>query len=143
MAKSDLQLLGNKAAAREVAAARTRFNEALAARDLSVIADSLSEEAVLVPGDDAQLICGREAQLEAWRSIFQTMPDVSYVRLAQRIEIGDCDTLAAETGRWKGAWSSEGMNIRYNGRYFAKWRLDGLIWRLEAETFVTLRRQSV
>ena len=142
MAKSDLQLLGNKAAARDVAAARTRFNDALASRDLSVIADSLSEDAVLVPGDDAQLIAGREAQLEAWRSIFTNMPDVSYIRMAQRIEIGDCDTLAAETGRWKGAWSSEGLGIRYNGRYFAKWRLDGLVWRLEAETFVTLRRQS-
>jgi ketosteroid isomerase-like protein len=138
----DVQLLGDKAQARMVAAARSDFNEALAARDILAIRSFLDETVVLVPGDEAQLIQGRAAQIEAWQGLFEAMPDVSYVRSPQRIEIGDCGTLAAETGRWRGAWSAQGMQIKYNGRYFAKWRFDEAAWKLEAETFVTLRRQG-
>ena len=36
----------------------------------------------------------------------------------------------------------DGMQIRYSGRYFAKWRFDGLAWQIEAETFVTLKRSG-
>jgi len=143
MAKSDIQLLGDKAKARQIADVREGFNEALKARDLEAIKSALTSDVLLVPGDDAKLIDGREAQLEAWQSIFSNMPDVQYKRSPQRIEVGDCQSLAAETGRWQGQWSSEGMGIAYNGRYFAKWRFDGLNWRIEAETFVTLRRQAV
>ena len=95
-----------------------------------------------MPGDDAVLIEGREAQLQAWQSIFTNMPDVTYVRSPARIEIGEDGELAAETGRWRGAWSSEGFSIRYTGRYFAKWRFDGVRWVIEAEVFVTLKRQT-
>jgi ketosteroid isomerase-like protein len=139
---TDVQLLGDKAQARMVASARGDFNEALAARDILAIRSFLTDNVMLVPGDEAQLIQGRDAQIEAWQGLFQSMPDVAYLRSPQRIEIGDCGTLAAETGRWRGAWSAEGMQIKYNGRYFAKWRLDGAGWRIEAETFVTLRRQG-
>ena len=139
--KIDIQLLGEKTAARAIATARTEFNTALAARDMDAIAAVLAEAVTLVPGDDAVLIEGRQAQLEAWQSIFTNMPDVSYVRTPARIEIGEDGELAAETGRWRGAWSSEGFSIRYTGRYFAKWRFDGASWVIEAEVFVTLKRQ--
>ncbi|WP_417310371.1 nuclear transport factor 2 family protein [Devosia sp.] len=139
---AEVQLVGDKAAARAVAAARAQFNAALAARDMAVIAETLSDAVTLVPGDDAVLITGREAQLEAWQSIFTNMPDVSYVRAPARIEIGEDGELAGETGRWRGAWSSEGFSIRYSGRYFAKWRFDGVRWTIEAEIFVTLKRQG-
>ena len=60
-AKSDTQLLGDKAAARAIAAARAEFNAALESRALKAIATHLAEDAVLVPGDEAQLITGRDA----------------------------------------------------------------------------------
>ncbi len=139
-AGSETQLLGDKAAARAVLSARQAFNEALALRSLRAIETCLSEDVILVPGDDAQLIQGRKAQLEAWQGIFEQMPDVAYLRSPARIEIGECGGLAAETGRWTGSWSMDGMQIRYAGRYFAKWRFDGLAWLIEAETFVTMKR---
>lgn len=135
-------MLGDKAAARAIASARADFNAALTARDMKAISAILAEAVTLVPGDDAVLIEGREAQLQAWESIFTNMPDVSYVRTPGRIEIGADGELAAETGRWRGAWSSEGFAIRYTGRYFAKWRFDGERWLIEAEVFVTLKRQA-
>lgn len=136
----DIQLTGDKTAARDVLARREAFNRALELRALGEIADVLGEDVTLVPGDDAQLIAGREAQLEAWRSIFASMPDVSYVRSPARIDVAEDGALAAETGRWRGTWSAERLSVRYSGRYFAKWRHDGLAWRIEAETFVTLKR---
>jgi ketosteroid isomerase-like protein len=139
---AELQLLGDKAAGRAIAAARAGFNAALLARDMDAIGSVLADAVTLVPGDDAVLIEGRPAQLDAWRSIFTNMPDVSYVRTPARIEIGEDGELAAETGRWRGAWSSEGFSIRYSGRYFAKWRFDGASWMIEAEIFVTLKRQG-
>lgn len=138
--KPDTQLVGDKFAARSVLSARQAFNEALEMRALGAIEACLAEDVILVPGDEAQLIQGRPAQLQAWQGIFEQMPDVAYVRTPSRIEIGECGGLAAETGRWTGAWSMDGMQIRYSGRYFAKWRFDGAAWQIEAETFVTLKR---
>ena len=142
-AKTDAQLLGDKAAARAIAAARADFNAALDSHSLDSIARHLAENALLVPGDEAQLISGRSDQLAAWASIFEQMPDVSYVRTPARIEVCEDGQLAAETGRWKGAWSTEGFAIRYSGRYFAKWRCsEAGHWQIEAETFVTLKRSG-
>ncbi len=140
LVKSDIQLVGDKSAARAIAAARADFNAALESRALKAIACHLVEDVILVPGDEAQLITGRDAQLEAWSSIFSQMPDVSYVRSPARIEVCEDSHLAAETGRWKGAWSSDGFVIRYSGRYFAKWRRVDGVWQIEAETFVTMKR---
>ena len=138
----DVQLVGEKAAARAVAAARTAFNDALAARDLAGIEAALCETASLVPGDEAELIPSRAAQLDAWRSIFSQAPDAHYVRSPARIEIAEDGRLAAETGRWRGGWSVDGLAVRYFGRYFAKWRLDGVAWRIDSEIFITLKRST-
>jgi len=32
--------------------------------------------------------------------------------------------------------------VRYAGRYFAKWRLEGDDWRIAAEVFITLSRET-
>jgi len=137
---ADIQLTGDNATAKQIAAARTAFNQALSDRDYSGIEAALCEDCTLVPGDDAELMAGRSAQLDAWRSIIGQAPDVSYVRTPMRIDVGEDGLLAAETGRWKGQWSAHGVAVRYSGRYFAKWRLDGDDWRIASEVFVTLKR---
>lgn len=136
----DVQLLGDKVAGREIARLRDTFNEAIASQDLDGIRAVLDEAAILVPGDDAALINGRDAQIEAWVSIFGQCEQVGYIRSPVRIEIAEEGHLAAETGRWKGGWLIGGMRIDYSGRYFAKWRRDEDGWRIAAETFVTIRR---
>ncbi|HAQ36242.1 MAG TPA: nuclear transport factor 2 family protein, partial [Alphaproteobacteria bacterium] len=57
----DIQLIGDKGAARAIASVRAAFNTALETRSLRAIAECLSEGATLVPGDDARLIAGRDA----------------------------------------------------------------------------------
>lgn len=133
----DVQMTGDRAAGRDIAASRARFNAALAQRDFDAIAQALAEDCTLTPGDEADLIAGRDAQLDAWRSIFAQAPDVTYVRTPQRIDVAENGELAAETGRWRGAWSSGGVSQRCSGKYFAKWSL-GDHWRIVAEVYVTL-----
>jgi ketosteroid isomerase-like protein len=140
--KSDIQFFGDKSAAREIASRRAVFNTAIKARDLDTIETVLAENAVLVPGDDAQLILGRAAQLSAWLTIFSDTTEAGYIRSPQRIEVNAEDRLAAEQGRWTGGWVSGGMRVAYDGRYFAKWKHNGLEWRIEAEVFVTMKREG-
>ncbi|MDF1768761.1 nuclear transport factor 2 family protein [Maricaulis sp.] len=135
----DVQLVGDKPSARMIFSRRADFNQALIDRDLEAIRAVLGEHSVLVPGDEAQLIVGRDAQLEAWQTIFSSTEDVMYQRSPARIEVAEDGHLAAETGRWKGGWTSEGFQIRYTGRYFAKWRHTDDGWEIEAETFVTMK----
>lgn len=140
---SDIQITGDKSTGRLIAARRGGFNQALADRDFTAIADVLCADCTLVPGDDAELMAGREAQLEAWQFLVNQSPDMSYVRSPQRIDVGEDGLLAAEVGRWKGGWTAQGVKVSYSGRYFAKWRLDGDDWKINSEVFVTLKRDGL
>ena len=137
---AEVQASGDKTIARRIATARAAFNAAIARRDYQAISEVLCEDCALVPGDDAQLLVGRDMQLEAWQSIVRQAPDAIYVRTPSRIDVSDDHLLAAETGRWKGGWSSDGFQVHYTGRYFAKWRLEGDDWKIASEIFVTLKR---
>ncbi|XBQ15335.1 MAG: nuclear transport factor 2 family protein [Oceanicaulis sp.] len=138
----DVQMTGDRTAAREIAAARAAFNQALADRDYGAVEAVLCADCTLTPGDDAALIDGREAQIEAWRSLVSQAPDVAYVRAPRRIDVAEDGRLAAETGRWRGAWSSDGVGMRYSGAYFAKWRFEADGWKIASEVFVTLSRAA-
>ena len=81
---ADVQLTGDKAAAKQIAAARAAFNQALAARDFEAIEAALCADCTLVPGDDAELMAGRDTQLDAWRSLIAQAPDVSIEIRCQR-----------------------------------------------------------
>jgi len=139
---ADVRIAGDKAIGQQIVAARLAFNQALVDRDYDAIAQALCEDCTLVPGDDAELMAGRTAQLEAWRSLIGQAPDTRYVRTPMRIDVGDDGLLAAETGRWKGDWSAQGYKFGFSGRYFAKWRLDGDHWKIASEVFVTLKREG-
>ena len=136
----DLQLTGDRAAARAIAQRRAGFNLAIQTRDWAAAEAVLAEDVVLVPGDDAESLLGRAAQMEAWRAITAQAADAVYVRNPRRIDVSEDGALAAETGAWTGGWSLPGIEVRYAGRYFAKWRLGADGWVIASEVFVTLRR---
>jgi len=138
----DVRVTGDKALGQQIAATRAAFNQALADRDFDGIASALCEDCALVPGDDAALMSGRQAQLDAWKSLIAQAPDVRYVRAPMRIDVAEDGQLAAEAGRWSGDWSSEGFQVSYTGRYFAKWRREGEDWKIASEVFVTLKRSG-
>ncbi len=120
----------------EISARRTAFNEAIAARQIEVIADVLADDVVLVTGTDSVVFAGREAQLAIWRDDFGDVRRAVYVRTPDCIRVFSVAPIALEYGRWRGEREVARENYAI-GRYTAKWRrIDGS-WRLEAEVFAT------
>lgn len=120
----------------EIFARRTAFNEAIAARQIEVIADVLADDVVLVTGTDSIVFAGREAQLATWRDDFRDGRRAVYVRTPDCIRVFGVTPIALEYGRWRGEREVARENFAI-GRYTAKWRrIDGA-WRLEAEIFAT------
>ncbi len=119
-----------------ILARRTAFNEAIAAREIEVIADVLADDVVLVTGTDSVVFAGREAQLATWRDDFRDVRRAVYVRTPDCIRVFGVTPIALEYGRWRGEREVARENFAI-GRYTAKWRrIDGA-WRLEAEVFAT------
>ncbi len=120
----------------EIFARRTAFNEAIAARQIEVIADVLADDVVLVTGTDSVVFAGREAQLATWRDDFGDGRRAVYVRTPDCIRVFSVTPIALEYGHWRGEREVARDNFAI-GRYTAKWRrIDGA-WRLEAEIFAT------
>jgi len=120
----------------EILARRTAFNEAIAARNIEVIADLLAVDVVLVTGTDSVVFAGRDAQLASWRNDFGDGRRAVYVRMPDCVRVFTVSPIALEYGRWRGEREVARDNFA-TGRYSAKWRrIDGA-WRLEAEVFAT------
>lgn len=119
-----------------VSARRAAFNEAIAAKDIEVIADVLADNVILVTGTDSDVYTGRDAQLAIWREDFASRRRAVYVRTPECISVFTVAPIALEYGRWRGERETARENFAA-GRYAAKWRrIDGA-WRLEAEVYAT------
>lgn len=134
------EIIGSQTVGEVILARRLAFNSALAQHDLKAMAEALDPKVLLITGDDNQLIDGREAQIEAWRSIFLANPDAVFERVPARITTAQGLPMASEIGIWHGRWSERGMPKTARGEYHAKWKRRGKIWVIDAESFITLAR---
>ena len=120
-----------------IRAARTRYNQAIAAHDTTAIAISWLPGYWSVTSTNAQL-AGRDSARASIIRLFASRPDVVYVRTAERIDVNTSWGQAAESGQWTGRWTQTDGVTLVGGRYFAKWRkVDGR-WMLLTEVFVQL-----
>lgn len=116
-----------------VRAARTRYNDAIAARDPVAITNGLTRDYALVASTGVA-VTGRDALLNHWSVKFKQDANVLYVREPAAIAI-DGDR-AHERGSWSGHWTRAGARIEGRGDYVAEWRRekDGK-WRVASESF--------
>ena len=118
-----------------IRSARARSNQAIAAHDVVMLADTWLPEFWLVSSTNTQS-AGRDAARARFVQLFATRPDVVYVREPDKIEVNVSWGQAAESGRWTGRWTQADGVTQIGGGYFAKWRkIDGR-WLLLAEVFV-------
>lgn len=127
---------GDSAAA-QIAAARDAFNRAIAEKDAEAIAGVLADRVLLVTGTDSEVVVGRAAQVDLWRTDFERPDRLVYVRTPECVSMSPLYPIAAETGAWRGA-PEKGGDDHVGGIYAAKWRRVEDRWRLEAETFATM-----
>lgn len=111
---------------------REASNKAIAAHDIDGIAEFLRDDFVQVRCN-ASSLTGKDTIVNSWKQLFNSNPNVKYIRNPDNIIISDNDTLAWETGKWIGINSySKG------GNYSAMWRKTNKEWKLQAELFVSL-----
>ena len=125
-------------AERDIRAQRVAFNRAIAAADLVAIARVLADNVQMVTGSDSIHVAGKQAHLDRWADGFKDPNRLVYVRTTDRVTVSPLLPIALETGHWRGA-AMTSPNDWIGGDYTAKWRrIDGA-WRVEVETYVTMR----
>jgi ketosteroid isomerase-like protein len=122
--------------ARAIEAQRQAFNRAIEETDLDTIAAVLAEDVMLITGTDSDLYSGRRAQVDLWRSDFESNERLVYVRTPECVQVSQRFPIALERGRWRGE-HEDGRPGVVQGAYSAKWRHDGKDWHLEVEVYMT------
>jgi ketosteroid isomerase-like protein len=112
---------------------RAASNEAITKHDVNGISKFWLDDFVQVIGRGTY-DTGKESIAASWKALFNSNPQISYVRTPEEIIISDADTLAWERGKWIGIHSySKG------GNYAAMWIKRNGNWMLKAELFVSLK----
>jgi len=117
--------------------ARAASNQAIARHDVPAIVGFLSDE-FQVAASNGTFMRGREEMGNAFAGRFAEFKDAVYVRTPESVEVNPAGTVAAETGRWTGGWTTPGGPFRTGGRYAASWRKVAGTWLIHAELFVPL-----
>ena len=112
---------------------RLASNDAIARHDVDGITKYWLDDFVQVIGRGTYQT-GKDSITASLKNLFDSNPQVAYVRKPDEIVISDNDTMAWESGKWIGINSySKG------GNYAAMWiKRDGN-WMLKAELFVSLK----
>jgi len=117
--------------------ARAASNQAIARQDVPAIVAFLADE-FQVAASNGSFMRGREEMGNAFAGRFAQFRDAVYVRTPESVEVNPAGTVAAETGRWTGSWTTPGGPFRISGRYAASWRKVAGQWLIHAELFVPL-----
>lgn len=121
---------------------RAESNAAIERQDVPGILASLHPDYRVTTSSGALFASPAELG-EAIAAQFDAYPDATYVRTAERVELGTSGPVASETGSWVGSWTSANGPFRTGGRYVAYWvKTDGE-WRIFAELFVPLFCEGV
>ena len=112
---------------------RAASNNAIAKHDVGGIAKYWLDDFVQVIGRGTYET-GKDNISASWQALFNSNPQVVYVRIPGKIIISDNDTMAWETGKWRGLHTySKG------GNYSAMWIKRNGAWMLKAELYVSLK----
>ena len=112
---------------------RAASNDAIISHDVNGIAKFWLDDFVQVIGRGTYET-GKENISASWEALFNSNPQVVYIRTPEKIIISDNDTTAWENGKWMGIHTySKG------GNYAAMWIKRNGNWMLKAELFVSLK----
>ena len=117
--------------------ARAASNQAIARHDVPAIVAFLDEK-FQISASNGSFLRGRLEMGNAFAARFAEFEDAVYVRTPESVEVNPVGTVAAETGRWTGSWTTPEGPFRTGGRYAASWRKIAGRWLIHSELFVPL-----
>ncbi|HWB27991.1 MAG TPA: nuclear transport factor 2 family protein [Chitinophagaceae bacterium] len=116
----------------QIRAARAASNAAIAKHDVDGLAECLAPEFIMVTGNAQQFI-GKDVVVARWKDFFAKNSTTFYIRTPAQVVISKNDTLAFETGTWKGINSYSA-----GGNYTAMWCKRNNVWMTRAELYISL-----
>ena len=117
--------------------ARLRYNTAIERQDVEAIVSFFDDE-YQVTTSLGELLQGPEGEAEAWRALFGSRRNLSYIRSTETVEVSRRYPLAAETGTWVGSWLTDSGQVNTGGHYTAMWRQADGRWKVRSELFVAM-----
>jgi ketosteroid isomerase-like protein len=121
-----------------IRALRAQSNAAIAAHDFERLRPLLVADYASFPGSLGKPLGVEQTAARLGRA-FADPGFVTYVRTPGRIAVSSSGKRAAETGTWIGTWRKSDGVMRLSGVYQAYWVPVEGRWRLQNESFVTLR----
>jgi hypothetical protein len=121
-----------------IRAARARSNAAIAMHQFEDMRPLLLPDYVLLPGSLGKALDVDEAGRRL-ATAFAEPGFVTYVRTPRRIVRAASGKRASETGTWVGTWRKADGTMRLSGIYQAMWVPTPGGWKLQNESFVSLR----
>ncbi|GBH33143.1 hypothetical protein MBESOW_P4280 [Sphingobium xenophagum] len=117
--------------------ARSAFNDALVAKDISAIDALLAEDYAVMPSFSAHCF-DRPGMLDVYRNYFADPGFITFDRAPDSILVGSDGKRAAELGHWRGRWRADSGERSRAGIYHAAWFLSDQGWKLKRESYVLL-----
>lgn len=117
---------------------RNGFNLAIASHDLSNISEFCADDITVITSRNARFI-GKDQYAAGLEQDFKSKADVIYIRVPEMIEVFPGWGMAAESGQWTGKWKNGEEAIEVTGTYYAKWKMVGGKWLINAEVFTPLK----
>lgn len=121
-----------------IRAARAASNRAIAAHDVTALADTWMDTFHIVTSTSQQR-AGRDANRQSFADQFKARPDVVYVRQPGTVTVYAAWEVASEKGEWTGNWTDPDGKVEIGGDYLAQWRKVGGRWLIQSEVFVPTR----
>jgi ketosteroid isomerase-like protein len=113
---------------------RKANNTALKAHDAAGVASAYLDNFFLLTSTNG-FFTGKESVQNIYQSVFNSRPDVLFIRTPTAIMVNRDWNMASERGNWTGTWTVNGVPIAVGGDYYAKWhKIDG-IWKLRSEVY--------
>lgn len=119
-------------AEREIRAARTAQNAAIAARNADSVASFWIDDVTVTAGL-GYVVRGRVA----YKAAFGQDAPMTYSRITERVEVSGTWPLAWEEGKWSGTAGEQTAPL-LGGRYSAQWVKQNGRWLIRSEVFVAL-----
>ena len=116
---------------------RSENNKALATKDASKVASIYTQDFFVLSSTNG-LFVGKDQLENIYQSLFESRDSLLFVRTPLQIKANIHWKMASEYGVWTGTWMVDGVPIKVEGDYYAKWHKKEGLWLLRSEIYTQL-----
>ena len=116
---------------------RSKSNLALKSHHIDTVISLLTDD-INIAASNGKIFSGKEEFGRALRDVFNTNPDLYYVRSSEEVLLNKDNSIAWEKGNWVALRPESKDWDSYGGLYSAYWIKKDGTWKIKSELFVRL-----